>query len=73
MEQTVRRPVFVDVMSDLGRFICQVRYPLRGKPMLVDGEVKEVYDLDEVKGYVLEQKPSLRNKNIQLAFSNNRV
>lgn len=65
-------PILIDVMCD-GYFVCQLKYTRRGWPELIDGKVEEVYDSEEIKAFVLEQRPSLRRKNIKLAFSNSRV
>ena len=65
-----RRGVLLDVMEG-DRFLCQIRYTKRGFPILVDGEVVESYDLNELKDFVYEKRPSFRNKkDIRIAFSN---
>lgn len=72
MEQK-QPPIFIDVMGADGYFICQVKYDRKGWPELIDGNVEEVYDSEEIKAFVYKKRPSLRNKNIKLALSKNRV
>ena len=59
MEQ---KKVYIDVMGADGFFICQLRYNRRGRPMMVDGRIEEVYDLDEIRSFVYEKRPSLINR-----------
>ena len=66
------KTILVDVMVD-GRFYTQVRYTKHGIPQMINGEIKEVHNTDDIKKFVLEQRPSLRGKNYQINFSNQRV
>lgn len=72
MEQKLPPPVLIDVMCN-GRFVCQIKYPHKGTLEMIDGKIKEVYDCEDIKAFVLEKRPSLIGKNIKLAFSNSRV
>ena len=66
-------PVLIDVMID-GRFYTQVRYTKRGKPLMVDGVIKEVYDAKEIEAFVFEKLPSLKSKkHVNLAFASQKV
>ena len=66
------KPLLVDVMVN-GSFYTQVTYTKRGRPRMVDGKIVEEHDPDEVKQFVLDTLPSIRNKDFSLAFSNQRV
>lgn len=68
-----RKPILLDVMQG-GKFICQLVYTKRGLPAIVDGEIREVYDMEDLEQFVYENRPSLRGGgNFEIAFSNNRV
>ena len=64
--------VLLDIMLEW-RFLCQMVYIGRPFPMLIDGKVKPVYDIEDMQRYVYEQRPSLRGKDINIQFSNNRI
>lgn len=67
-----RKGFFIDVIEN-GRFLCQLHYTRRGLPVVVDGRTVESHDLRDIEEFVYENRPSLRNRNIHIAFSNNRV
>lgn len=57
------KKVYLDIMVD-GMFYCQLPYLYL--PFM------EI-DIREVEAYVLEKRPSLKGKNINIAFSNERI
>ena len=57
------KTIYLDVMEK-GRFICQVAY--KYYPLFP-------LDLQKLSDYVKRQRPSLRNRNINIALSSNRV
>jgi len=57
------RRVYIDVMID-GRFVCQLPYMYCD--LFPDNE-------ETVKDYVRQKRPSLKDKDFQVLFSNNRV
>ena len=66
------KPLLLDVM--LGdKFVCQLCYRKRGWPRLIDGKVVEVHDYNDLKRYVFEQRPSLRDKEITISISNQKI
>lgn len=67
-----KQPVLIDIMID-GLFACQMKYNKRGRPEMIDGEVVEVFKLEDIENYVYERRPSLKTKNIKIEFSNQRV
>ena len=66
------KPILLDVMTG-GRFYTQLRYQKHGTPTLVDGKIVEVHNLEEIKDYVLERCPSLRNKAVNVEFASQKV
>jgi len=67
-----RPPILLDIMQD-GRFLCQLRYTKRGFPRMINGKIVEVYDQEDIEKFVLEQRPSLRDKNITIELANQKV
>ena len=67
-----RKPILLDVMQG-NRFVCQLKYVKRGTPTIVDGEIREVHDMEDLEQFVYENRPSLRGGGIKISFSNNRV
>lgn len=67
-----RQGFYIDIMEG-GRFLCQLHYTRRGFPVVVDGRTCESHDLRDIEEFVYENRPSLRNRKIHIAFSNNRV
>lgn len=70
--RAMESPIYLDVMKE-GRFVCQLRYTRRGFPTLIGGKVVEVHDLSDMEAFVYEQRPSLRGKDIKIAFSSHKV
>lgn len=68
----MKQTLLLDIMEH-GRFVCQIPYNRHGKPKLIDGNIVEVHDYEEFKAYVYTQRPSLRNRDISIAFTSNRV
>ena len=68
----IKPTLLLDIM-ECGRFVCQIPYYRHGMPQMVDGKITEVHDMSEVKQYVYEKRPSLRNRNISIAFAQQRV
>jgi len=64
--------LLLDVMMD-GRFVCQLKYTGKSMPAFQGGKVVRVYNSEDLERFVYEQRPSLRGKNINVAFSNQRI
>jgi hypothetical protein len=62
------KPLLLDVMLN-GRFVCQLKYEGMTFHEMIDGKVVPVYDADDMKRFVYEQRPSLRGKDIKIEFS----
>lgn len=67
-----RPPILLDIMQD-GRFLCQLRYTKRGFPRMINGKIVEEHNQEDIEKFVYEQRPSLRDKNITIAFANQKV
>ena len=65
-------PILLDIMQD-GRFLCQMKYPHRGFPQMLDGKLVEAYDYNDFEKFVFEKRPSLRNKQIVILPSTQRA
>jgi len=70
--QSAPTPILLDIMLD-GRFLCQMKYPHRGFPQILDGKTVEAYDYKDFEKFVFEKRPSLRNKQIVILPSKQRV
>ena len=68
-----RQPILIDVMSKDGRFIDQIRYTRQGFPNMVGGRIVEVHDLKDIESFVFEKRPSLRDKNVHLEISEQKI
>ena len=68
----IKPTLLLDIMED-GRFVCQIPYYQHGMPRMVDGNIIEVHDFKDIEKYVYEKRPSLRNRNISIAFAQQRV
>ena len=67
-----KKQILLDVMLN-GRFICQLKYDGSPFPTMVNGEVKPVYDSEDIRKFVYNQRPSLRGKDIRIEFSNQKA
>lgn len=67
-----QQKVLLDIMVN-GRFNCQLRYIGTPFPKMVNGEVVPVYDLDDINRFVYEKRPSLKGKEVQICFANQKV
>ena len=67
-----RKPLLLDIMLN-GRFVCQLKYNKRGLPDMVNGEIVEVHNSKDLEAFVLEQRPSLRGKDIKIEFASQKV
>lgn len=62
MEPGFRKPsIHLDVMLN-GRFVCQLRYAKHGQLKIIDGEIREVHDLEDLKSFVEQKRPSLKGQ-----------
>lgn len=60
------KSVLIDVM-ERGRFVCQVRYSYVPKWKVIDGKLVEVLDMNEALRNIRKQRPSLKNRDINIA------
>lgn len=58
----------IDVMEH-GRFLCQVRYTYTPKWKIIGGELKPTLDMNEALRNIRKQRPSLKNRDINIAPS----
>lgn len=66
------KPILIDVMMK-GRFICQLSYLGHPFPLMHNGKVHAAYDLNNIRQYVEEKRPSLKNKDYKIEISNQLV
>ena len=68
----MEKKILIDIMEH-GRFICQLKYDGYPFPEMIDGEVKPVYDSEDIKKFVYSQRPSLVGRDIRIEFSNQKA
>lgn len=66
------KPVLMDIMLN-GRFYCQMPCEAKGDWKIVDGEIKETYDIEKVKTYIESKLPNLKGKNYEVYFTDKKV
>lgn len=67
-----KKQILLDIMLG-SRFVCQLKYDGMPFPELIDGKVVPVYNADDMKRFVFEKRPSLRGKDIRIAFSSQKA
>lgn len=68
----VASPLLLDIMVG-SKFLCQLKYTKRGFPEFIDGKFIEVHNLDDIKSFIETQRPSLKDKNYRIEFSNQKI
>ena len=68
----VGKPLLLDIMLD-GRYKCQVKYTKHGFPTIIEGRVVELFNINELKAYVEETRPSLAGKHFNILFSDQKI
>ena len=63
----------IDVMLSDGSFFCQLSYPGKPFPKIVNGKVVEDYDPVDMTDFVLQKCPSLIDKSFSIHLTNQRV
>ena len=63
----MEKKILIDIMEH-GRFICQLKYDGYPFPEMIDGEVKPVYDSEDIKKFVYSQRPSLVGRDIRIEY-----
>ena len=63
----------IDVMLGDGSFFCQLSYPGKPFPKILNGKVVLVYDPVYLKDFVLKKRPSLIDKIFSIHLTNQRV
>lgn len=63
----------IDVMLGDGSFFCQLSYPGKPFPKILNGKVVLVYDPVYLTDFVLQKRPSLANKKFYVIPTNQRV
>ena len=66
------KPLLIDVMIG-DEYVCQLKYTKHGFPDMVDGKIIEIYREKDIKAFIEEARPSLKNKKYTISFSNQRV
>lgn len=68
-----RKAQLIDVMLSDGSFFCQLSYPGKPFPKIVNGKVVEDYDPVDMTDFVLQKRPSLIDKSFSIHLTNQRV
>lgn len=66
------KPILLDVMLE-DRYFKQLKYPKRGFPTLIDGEVVEIHDMKDMEAFVEEKLPFLKGRDWSVSLTNQRV
>ena len=61
-----RKAQLIDVMLSDGSFFCQLSYPGKPFPKIVNGKVVPTYDYRDLRKFALEKRPSLANKKFDV-------
>lgn len=72
---TMMHKVLFDVLLN-DRFVCQLSYTKEVTTLTMDDgkELRGVHFIkNEIKNYVISKKPSLRGRDFQVAFTNQRL
>ena len=64
--------VILDIMVD-GVHKGQLKYDRRGFPKMVGGRLVEVYSQKDLVKFVVEKRPSLKGKNLQVFLTTQRL
>ena len=64
--------VLLDIMLN-GVYKGQLKYYGHGNPELINGKIVEVWDPEILRAFVEEQRPSLKGKDFQVHFSNQKI
>ena len=64
--------VLLDIMLN-GVYKGQLKYYGHGNPELINGKIVEVWDPKILRAFVEEQRPSLKGKDFQVHFSNQKI
>ena len=66
------KPLYLDVILPNGRFLCQLAYIATPKNMIItDREVLPVYYEEDLKNFVLQKRPTLKNVDFKIELTNN--
>lgn len=68
----IKPELLLDVM-ERGRFLCQIPYYGHGFPKVVNGQTIIFYDKKDLIRTVLERRPSLQNRKIDIEIASQRV
>ena len=73
MIYNMKKPeILLDIMLD-GRFVCQLRYARQGQLKIINGNMAEVYDLDDLQSFVEKERPSLIGQPYKIEFSQQHI
>ena len=67
-----KKPLLLDVMLN-DSFVCQLEYDRKGILEITDKKVKEYYDYNVLEEFVLEKRPTLKNKPFIVLQSKQKV
>jgi hypothetical protein len=64
--------MLLDIMLN-GRFVCQLNYKKKGYYTKANGKLVEVHSDSEIAHFVESVRPSLKGKNYNVCFTNNKT
>lgn len=64
----MEKPILIDVMLN-NHFVCQIKYTKRGFPKMIGGRISEVHDMNDIKRFIEQKRPSLKGKPYEICFS----
>ena len=64
--------MLLDIMLN-GRFVCQLNYKKKGYYTKTNGKLVEVHSDNEITHFVETMRPSLKGKNYNVCFTNNKT
>lgn len=64
--------MLLDIMLN-GKFICQLNYKKKGYYTKANGKLVEVHSDSEIARFVESVRPSLKGKNYNVCFTNNKT
>lgn len=72
MNETGKPTALLDIMVK-NSYKGQLKYYKHGHPELINGKIVEVFDMEDIRNYVEEHRPSLKGKDFIVEFSNQKV
>lgn len=66
------KPAYIDIMLN-DKFVCQLKFEAKSDLKIIQGSLKEIYTIDKIKDFIESKMPSLKDKDYEVHFSNQRI